>query len=713
MVNQSKLLPSFLINFIKQLKYEKNQHLTNFILLILISSGTIGAFLNYNYTKKIALSNSNNKEIILLENKKVTSHKSTVLVDRIFLKRLITILSICIPSWKATEIFSIIILTFLLISRTMLSVYIAEIAGSNAQSLVSKNWKAFGNGVISFFLITIPAAAVNSFLKYSTSMLSLRFRKRLTNYINNEYLKDVNFYKACNLGGESRIDNADQRVTADIEKFSTAISELYTTVSKPTLDVILFTRKLSTITGWQGPLIMYCYFIISGIIKKSIMPPLGKLTARESELEGNYRTAHQRLIVNSEEIAFYNGSKKERTIINALFDNIYNHSSYLYYLKCLVGIFDGLLVKYWATIIGYIVMATPLVLNKTSKKQATDLTNDYVRNSSYLMGLAAAVGQLVLIGTKISSLVGYTSRVSELLEMVNHLDKVGNEPFDIKEEESTNILSTNESLKEEIKNNEEEKQWILQWKERMKIYREEKIKKENHLKLRLSNSTKGGNIIFGHMIKFEHVDIVSPEGKLLVKDLSFEVPQGRNVMVTGPNGSGKSSLFRVIGQLWPLQNGTLIKPRNEDVLFVPQKPYQVLGTLRDQIIYPHSVEQMIQKGVSDNDLEHLLKIVDPSLTIRNQWHWDEVKDWINTFSGGQKQRIAMARVFYHCPLFAILDECTSAVSDEVEGKIYETCKKLGITLFTVSHRPGLKRFHDAILRFDGRGNWEWEELKFN
>jgi ABC-type uncharacterized transport system fused permease/ATPase subunit len=175
--------------------------------------------------------------------------------------------------------------------------------------------------------------------------------------------------------------------------------------------------------------------------------------------------------------------------------------------------------------------------------------------------------------------------------------------------------------------------------------------------------------------------------------LNFEVPPGRNVMITGPNGSGKSSLFRIIGELWPLHCGTVTKPRNEDFLFVPQKPYLVLGTLRDQIIYPHTHQQMKSLGITDEDLDGLLRLVDPKMTIRSQWKWEEVKDWMMSFSGGnkycklkilmiilgQKQRVAMARLFYHKPEFAILDECTSAVSEEVEGKIYETCAQLGIT----------------------------------
>jgi len=228
-------------------------------------------------------------------------------------------------------------------------------------------------------------------------------------------------------------------------------------------------------------------------------------------------------------------------------------------------------------------------------------------------------------------------------------------------------------------------------------------------------------VITGDTIRFEHINIISPEGKLLVEDLGFEVKKGQNVMVTGPNGSGKSSLFRVIGELWPPSafpgsaenpvSSVIVKPPKDRILFVPQKPYLVLGTLRDQIIYPHSKQDMIASGITDQDLEKLIQIVDPEDKILRTWRFDEVRDWFSLFSGGQKQRVAMARVFYHRPQFAILDECTSAVSDDVEDIIYETCRELGITLFTVSHRKTLRRHHDYELRFEGRnGQWRFKAL---
>jgi len=626
-----------------------------------------------------------------------SSKDKKVAVDLVFFRRLSKILKIVLPSAFCKETFYISILTCLLFARTILSVIIAELAGQNAQFLVSRRWNDMFHGVFRFALITIPAAAVNSGLSYFTNMLSLRIRVRLSEHVHNEYLKGVNFYKAVNLGGQNKIDNADQRVTSDIDKFSTAISELYVNMFKPFLDVILFTQRLGSIIGWQGPLLMYSYFFISAVIKKKIMPSFGKLVAKESELEGYYRTAHQRLIANSEEIAFYDGGKKEKLIIEKALKAIFYHISRVRYLRALIAIFDGLLVKYWASIVGYLVLASPLLLNiaGTETKTSSDLTRDYIRNTQYLTNLAQAVGKLVMVGNKLTTIAGYTHRVSELLEMVKLLDGQGNKPFDIIPEpefKKEGFGDTSEFLQS----------WKLRCDQRLASRKSEK---------RTIEIIGGGKILDGESIKFENVDIVSPDGKLLVTNLSFEVKPGMNVMVTGPNGAGKSSLFRLIGELWPLKSGVLTKPPKEEILFVPQKPYLVLGTLRDQIIYPHTVEQMKARGVSDEDLERLLELVDPSKNIVKAWKWDDERDWFLAFSGGQKQRVAMARVFYHRPKFAILDECTSAVSDEVEDAIYITAKKLGITIFTVSHRAALKRHHEWVLRFDGTGKWEWEPIK--
>lgn len=601
-------------------------------------------------------------------------------------------------------------LTILLVLRTYLSVIITRQLGKNGQALVTRNYKGLGLGVLLFGMITIPASAVNSGLKYLQSMLALRFRMRLSHHVHKSYLDGVNFYRSTQLGRNGvRIDHADQRVTADIDHFCTKICELYSTIFKPVLDVILFTYKLIGITGAQGPLIMYSYFLLSGMLKNTVIPSLGKYVARESELEGMYRSTHKSLIVNSEEIAFYNGAETEKKIINSQLKQIERHHSLFAFVKALVSIADNVLVKYFASIAGYMTMIIPMMRNVRGlgQKSVDEMTRDYILTSQYLGSLSNAVGEFVIMSSKVMKISGYTHRVSELLEMVKKLETQGIEPFEARED-----LEGNEEKEEEklsIQNDQELNEWIKKWDERCNKNRELRNKQRGDIPNR--QVIGGGLIKYASTLSFEHVDIVSPEGKVLAHDLNMKFERLQNVMITGPNGCGKSSLFRVISELWPLHCGTMTKPPSEELIFLPQKPYQSFGTLRDQIIYPHTKQQMRERNVTDEDLNRLVSIVDPHNTILSEWDLDDHKNWQQTMSLGIMQRIAAARLFYHKPLFCALDECTSCVSGETEDVIFETCKKMGITVFSVSHRPSLVKHHTHQLHFEGRnGAWEYTTI---
>lgn len=219
-----------------------------------------------------------------------------------------------------------------------------------------------------------------------------------------------------------------------------------------------------------------------------------------------------------------------------------------------------------------------------------------------------------------------------------------------------------------------------------------------------------GSVVQAEDIEFTDVPIVSPNGDVLVKKLSFYVKPGQHLLIVGPNGCGKSSLFRILGGLWPVYGGTVRKPPTHDIFYIPQRPYLSLGTLRDQIIYPHTVAEMQARGITDDDLQKILDIVQLNTIVSREGGWDTMREWRDALSGGDKQRIAMARLFYHAPRYAILDECTSAVTLEIEKIMYTHATQLGITLLTVSHRPSLWQYHNYILQYDGQGGYVFTKL---
>lgn len=153
--------------------------------------------------------------------------------------------------------------------------------------------------------------------------------------------------------------------------------------------------------------------------------------------------------------------------------------------------------------------------------------------------------------------------------------------------------------------------------------------------------------------------------------------------------------------------GKIFRPKFEKLFYIPQRPYLPYGSLKDQIIYPHKKPV---EGVKDEDLLKFLEEVKLPYLAEREGGLEGVNDWNDILSGGEKQRIAMARLFYHKPEFAILDECTSAISLDVEHILYTKARELNITLFTISHRASLFKFHDYMLKFDGEGGCTFSKL---
>uniref|UniRef100_A0A8C2KBA6 ATP-binding cassette sub-family D member 3 n=1 Tax=Cyprinus carpio TaxID=7962 RepID=A0A8C2KBA6_CYPCA len=585
--------------------------------------------------------------------------KDRAAVDKLFFIRISRIIRIMVPRFFCKETWYLFLIAVMLVTRTYCDVWMIQNGTLIESAIIGRSTKGFKKYLFNFITAMPVIALVNNFLKLGLNELKLCFRVRLTKHLYDEYLKGYTYYKMGNL--DNRIANADQLLTQDVEKFCNSVVELYSNLSKPLLDIGLYIFKLTTAIGAQGPATMMAYLLISGLFLTRLRRPIGKMTVTEQKYEGEYRYVNSRLITNSEEIAFYNGNIREKQTIHSTFKKLVDHLHNFIFFRFSMGMVDSIIAKYFATVVGYLVVSLALIA-------FTMHLNDYYQSGRMLLRMSQALGRIVLAGREMTRLSGFTTRITELMKVLNELN-------------SGKYERTMVSLSE----------------------------KDATEKLTLIPGS-GRIINVDNIIKFDHTPLATPNGDILIRDLSFEVKSGANVLVCGPNGCGKSSLFRVLGELWPLFGGSLTKPERGKLFYVPQRPYMTLGTLRDQVIYPDTHEDQKKKGISDQVLKEYLDNVQLGHILEREGSWDMVQDWMDVLSGGEKQRMAMARLFYHKPQFAILDECTSAVSVDVEDYIYNHCRKVGITLFTVSHRKSLWKHHKYYLHMDGRGNYEFKPI---
>ena len=203
-------------------------------------------------------------------------------------------------------------------------------------------------------------------------------------------------------------------------------------------------------------------------------------------------------------------------------------------------------------------------------------------------------------------------------------------------------------------------------------------------------------------IALQHVTLETPNyERTLVKDLSLKVPQGEGLLIVGPSGAGKSSLMRAIAGLWNAGTGCIVRPKPEETLFLPQRPYMLLGNLRSQLLYPNTSSE-----VTDEQLQEALEQVNLAHLPERVGGFDVDLEWADILSLGEQQRLAFARLLLTKPRYAILDESTSALDVGNEKRLYQLLKKTGTTFISVGHRPTLVRYHEHVLKLDGNTKWQ-------
>ncbi|HEY3653911.1 MAG TPA: ABC transporter ATP-binding protein/permease [Steroidobacteraceae bacterium] len=204
-------------------------------------------------------------------------------------------------------------------------------------------------------------------------------------------------------------------------------------------------------------------------------------------------------------------------------------------------------------------------------------------------------------------------------------------------------------------------------------------------------------------IAVKSLTVRTPANVALVEGLSFELPRNSSLLIRGRSGIGKTTLLRAMAGLWPYVDGTIVRPVGQKALFLPQKPYLPLGTLRTSLYYPGIRAQTDDQAAAVLRRCHLGHLVA---------RLDEEDDWTRILSLGEQQRLAIGRVLLNRPQVVFLDEASSAMDEGLEDAMYRLLRESlpGATLVSVGHRSSLLGFHALGLELLGQGKWRLQYL---
>jgi ATP-binding cassette subfamily D (ALD) long-chain fatty acid import protein len=598
-----------------------------------------------------------------------------------------------VPRFRSKETALLLSHALFLILRTYLSLLVARLDGAIVRDLVGGHGKQFLLGLLRWLTIGTLASYTNSTIKFLQSKISIAFRTRLTRYIHDLYLNsNLTYYKLSNLDGG--VEGADQFITQDLTLFCTAAASLYSSLGKPLVDIFVFNYQLYRSLGPLALTGLLVNYFGTATMLRRLSPPFGKLKAVEGKKEGEFRALHARLIANAEEVAFYGGADVEKVYLDRSFKELRSWMEGIYNVKVRYNMLEDFILKYSWSAFGYVITSIPVYLPawaglnsvlEASAGTGTDVSEssrsgshmkEFTTNKRLMLSLADAGGRMMYSIKDLSELAGYTSRVYQLISTLHRVHANAYGPHHRRASQ------------------------------RIELY---------------SLADVQGTIYYGFDgVRLEDVPVVAPGlwpygGEELIESLSFHVRSGEHLLISGSNGVGKSAISRIVGGLWPVYRGLVSRPRNngaDGIMFLPQRPYLSIGTLRDQVIYPHTEMDMQENNRRDGELERILEEAKLGHLLAREGGWDTRKEWKDVLSGGEKQRMGIARLFYHEPKYAFLDEGTSAVSSDVEGLLYERCKEKGITVITISTRASLRKYHTFNLILGlGEEGYDWEMVR--
>ena len=443
----------------------------------------------------------------------------------------------------------------------------------------------------------------------------------------------------------TEIDNPDQRIAEDIKGFTQDSLLFLLVVVNSFLQVVFFSAALWQISK-NLVFLLIAYSVIGTLIAIGFFgKKLVGIRFDQLKKEANFRFGLVRVRENSESIAFYQGEEQESNKLKQIFDTVFqNFNLLILWQELYLGTFSNA-YQFLPDIIPVLAVA-PSVLSG-------DFEVGKVREAEIAFG--RVFFSLNLIISRFDSLTAFVAGIDRLDSFAEYLN-------------SKNTISANGDLAKPT-----------------------------------IDTTQSDRL------SLKHLTLQTPNyQQTLIKDLSVDIPADSGLLIMGPSGCGKSSLLRAIAGLWNSGTGSINRPQLDEILFLPQKPYMILGTLRDQLTYPQG-----DQDINDSELENSLRQVNLADLAERFGGFNAEQDWGDVLSLGEQQRLAFARILINKPKYVILDEATSALDIANEAELYRHLNQGDTTFISVGHRPTLTQYHQQILNLVDKDNWTLQAANEN